>query len=433
MLNILKGWVNDPSVIKYVKNTSWLFGERVFKLVVGFLILVLLTRHLGPEGFGILSYAQSYIGIFAAFATLGLEVLLVKEMAKGESDTDTVLGTALAMKLIASMLAILIAVTINSNIEDGEVRQLTNIISITILFQSFSLGIDTYFQANVLSRISAIANILTFVVSSMVKLTLIFFDAELIYFAYALVFDSIIIFISYVYIFFGLSNGYGKPKFNKEMAVFFLKKGWPTMMVAMAAFIYTRIDQVMIQYLMDSKSVGVYAAAIRVSELFYFIPLLIAQSVFPKIIHQKEVGDTKRYFALLERLYRLVFWVAVPIVALIVYFSDLIVASLYGTAFMESAKILSVLAFCLFFVAIGSVGTKILYAEGFERKYLSRSISGVFINIVLNYIFIKSHGAVGAAVSTLLTLIGIHYVYDLFDKELRKFYYLKWRCFLPKL
>lgn len=432
MLNKLKNWSHDPSFIKYLKNTSWLFGERIFKLGIGFLVLVLLTRHLGPEGFGILSYAQSYVGIFAAFATLGLEVLLVKEMAKEGSEPNVVLGTALAMKLLASLIAILVAIVINSNIEDGEVRLLTNIISITILFQSFSLGIDTYFQANVLSRISAIANIFTFIISSTFKLALIFLEAELIYFAYALIFDSVIIFISYIYILSGRNKGFKGLKFNKEMAVFFLKKGWPTMMVAMAAFIYTRIDQVMIQYLMDSQSVGVYAAAIRVSELFYFIPLLIAQSVFPKIIHQREEGDTKKYFELLERLYRLVLWAVIPIVASIVYFSDLIVAFMYGEAFIESAKILSVLTFGLIFVAIGSVGTKILYAEGFERKYLSRSITGVFINIILNYIFIRAYGAVGAAVSTLLTLITIHYVYDLFDDELRKFYYLKWYCFLPK-
>jgi len=418
--------------LKYFKNTAWLMGERLFKMSISFFIIILLTRYLGPKNFGFLSYAQSFIGMFVAFTTLGLEVIIVRELTKCPEKNNEILGTALGLKLIASVIAIAVLLLVNMVIGDGEAALLINVISFTLLFQSVNLGIDTYFQANVQSKISVLSNSCAFTISTIIKLGLIFYKAELIYFAYALVFDYAAITIGYLYIY-RLKNRSATPlKFDSEIAISLLKSGWPMMMVAMAVFIYTKIDQVMIYYLMNSESVGYYAAAVRVSELLYFIPLLITQSVFPKIVQQKEKGDELQYFKLLECLYKLVLWIALPISLAVMMFSNLIVDILYGVLFSESALILSVLAFCLILVSIGSVGTKILYVEHFERKYLKRSIFGVFINISLNFILIKLYGAVGAAVSTLTTLFCIHYVYDLFDKELRKFYYLKIICFIPR-
>ena len=66
-----------------------------------------------------------------------------------------------------------------------------------------------------------------------------------------------------------------------------------------------------------------------------------------------------------------------------------------------------------------------------EKKYLFKNLLGVFVNIFLNYFLIKSYGALGAAYATLITLFIVNYVYDLLDKDLRRFYYLKLICFLP--
>ncbi len=186
----------------------------------------------------------------------------------------------------------------------------------------------------------------------------------------------------------------------------------------------------MIKYFLGNEAVGNYAAATKVSELFYFLPLLITQSVFPKIIEVK-LKSEKEYFKLLEKLYKLLVWTAIPVSLGLFVFSDSIVSILYGEKFMEAASILNILAFAIVFNAIGSITTKILYAEHYEKKYLYRSILGVFVNIGLNFWLINLYGASGAAVSTLITLFVIYYIYDIFDKDLHKFYYMKWICFIP--
>lgn len=433
MIKKIKSLKNHQSFMKYFKNTSWLFFERIFKMGIGFFIIILLTRYLGPENYGLLSYSQSFVGMFIAFSTLGLEVILVRELTKRKSETNIILGTALVLKFIASFISFFVVITLNFFIAGEETIFLTNIIAFTLLFYSLNLGMDTYFQANVLSKYAVVSNTTVYIITSILKFLLIYYKADLIYFAYILVFDAVFTFIGYMYIYELQNRSILSLKFNKTMAIYFIKSGWTMMMVSMAVFFYTKIDQIMIKHLLDNISVGYYSAAIRVSELFYFIPSLVAQSVFPKIIEEHNKGNEKNYFKLLLTVYKITLWISIPIVIFVSIFNEWIIEILFGPAFLASASILSVLTFCLIFVSVGSINTKILYVENYENKYLKRSVLGVLINIGLNFIFITIYGAVGAAVATLITLFVIHYIYDLFDKDLWKFYHLKLACFIPRL
>ena len=65
---------------RYFANTSWLFAEKVLRVVIGLFIGVWVARYLGPEKYGLLSYAQSFVGLFTAIATLGLDGIVVREL-----------------------------------------------------------------------------------------------------------------------------------------------------------------------------------------------------------------------------------------------------------------------------------------------------------------------------------------------------------------
>jgi len=66
--------------MKYFKNTSWLFGEKILRMVVGLFVGIWVARYLGPEQFGLFSYAQSFVGLFTAIATLGLDGIVVRKL-----------------------------------------------------------------------------------------------------------------------------------------------------------------------------------------------------------------------------------------------------------------------------------------------------------------------------------------------------------------
>ncbi len=71
--------------MKYFKNSSWLFAEKILRMVVGLFVGVWVARYLGPEQFGLFSYALSFVGLFAAVATLGLHGIVVRELVIDEN------------------------------------------------------------------------------------------------------------------------------------------------------------------------------------------------------------------------------------------------------------------------------------------------------------------------------------------------------------
>jgi O-antigen/teichoic acid export membrane protein len=430
---IIRDLLNNKTFSRYLKNTSWLLAERVVKIILGFFVIALLVRYLGPKNYGIYSYSQSFVALFIAFSTLGMEVILTRELSKNREQSGVILGTALSIKFIASVLAIFLIMMINFYIGDESTSLSINIIAFTLIFQSVNLGMDTYFQANVLSKNSAIANTIAYTFSALIKIGLIYLEKDLIYFIYALVFDAALIFFAYIYLYKIQGKTVLFLKYDRVMASYLLKQSLPMIMVAMAVFLYTKVDQIMIKHLISEEEVGYYAAATRISEVFYFIPLLITQSIFPKIVEERKSGLTKEYFHILSNIYKIVFWTSIPIVCLVFIFRGSIVEILFGVNFSESANILSVLIYCLVLVSVGSVNTKILYAENYERKYLKRSVIGMFLNIGLNFFLIPVYSGIGAAISTLITLFIIYYLFDLFDKDLRKFSYLKFTPIFPNL
>ena len=85
MIKKLKSLKNHQGFMKYFKNTSWLFGEKILRMIVGLFVGIWVARYLGPEQFGLLSYAGAFVGLFTAFATLGLDGIVVRELVKDES------------------------------------------------------------------------------------------------------------------------------------------------------------------------------------------------------------------------------------------------------------------------------------------------------------------------------------------------------------
>ena len=96
--------------MKYFMNTSWVFGEKILRIITALVIGVMVTKYLGPRDFGVLSYAQSFIAIFLAFSTLGLNGILVRELVKNPDEKYTLLGTSFILQTIGSSILILLLI-----------------------------------------------------------------------------------------------------------------------------------------------------------------------------------------------------------------------------------------------------------------------------------------------------------------------------------
>lgn len=416
---------NHQGFMKYFKNTSWLFFEKILRMFVGLFVGIWVARYLGPERFGLFSYAQSFVGLFTAIATLGLDGIVVRELVKDESKATELIGTAFYLKLMGAILTLLvlvIATYFTSN--DRYTNLLVFIIASATIFQAFNV-IDMYFQSKVLSKYVVFSNIISLFVSSIIKIILILIDAPLVAFAWVVLFDSIVLAMGLIYFFIKYSTyEIKKIKFSKAIAITLLKDSWPLILSGVVISIYMKIDQVMIQEMLGNEAVGQYAAATRLSEIWYFIPTVVASSLFPAIVNAKRQSE-ELYYDRLQKLFDLVVWMAIAIALPMTFLSDMIVDILYGEQYNQAASVLMIHIWASIFVFLGVVSGNWFINENLQLLAFWRAFYGMIANIFLNLLFIKKYGIQGVAVATLISQIIAAYMFDLFNKNTRNLFLLK--------
>jgi len=411
-------------------NSLWLFSERFLRIISGLVVGVWAARYLGPEQFGTLNYIISFVAIFAAFSSLGLDVILVRELVRQESRLNVLLGTAFILKLIGAITTIfLIFVSGYFTSNDYDTNVMIIIVASAIIFSSFNV-VDLYFQAKVKSKYTVYANIAALLSSSTIKILLILFEANLEAFIWIVLFDSVILATGYLYFYFHNNLSIKEWKFESKVALELLKDSWPLIFSGVAIAIYMRIDQVMIKEMMDLNAVGQYAAAVKISEAWYFIPMLLGASLSPAILNAK-YNNEKLYYSRLQYFYTSMVWVAILIAMPVAYFSKEIIILLYGSEFTEAIQVLVIHVWAGVFLSLGVACGKWYLAENYTKGALYKALLGMTVNIFGNYILIPIYGINGAAFSTLVAHLSANILYDIFDRRVRGQLKYKFRAFVP--
>jgi O-antigen/teichoic acid export membrane protein len=387
---------------KYVKNTGWLLAGKLLSLVVGFII----ARYLGPYAFGDLSFADAFAALFAAVGTLGLDSFIIREIIQHPDKRDEILGTSLVMRLAANAVLIPLAILtylafrqLSTNETEVSLALLIALCSSAALFKSFNI-IDSYFQSQVASKYVVHVQNVCLVLSTGVKIALIYNHAPVLYFAGALVFDSAILALGLLFIYKRKQLHLHTWTFNWVRAKSLIQQSWPLILTAVMISIYMKIDQVMLKSA-GSKIVGIYSAAARISESWYFIPVAIVTSVFPAIIHARKT-DIERYHKRLQNLYDLLVAISLPVAILVSIFANQIIHILYGNPYQGAGILLSIHIWSGIFVFLGSASSQFLLAEGFTLISFSRTAFGALVNVLLNLWLIPIYGALGASIATLI-------------------------------
>lgn len=391
-----------PGFKRYFANTSWLMAEKIFRMAVALSVGVYVARYLGPERFGVLSYAMSVVVLFSALSSLGLNGILVRELVNFPKKRDEFLGTAFILKLAGSgLVLILLSITLYFMGDDRQSNLMIFIIAAGLIFQSFNV-IRFYFEANVLAKFIAVSQITSLVVVSVAKLVFIWLGLPLIYFALAVLIESLILAIGLSVVYFKQKLNIFNWKFSFKTATGLLKDAWPLILSAIAISLYMRIDQVMIKHMLNDEAVGQYAAAVRLSEAWYFIPMIITASLFPAIVNAKKQSE-ELYNARLQKLYVLMTWSAIAIALPATFLADDIIRLLFGVQYGNAAGTLRIYIWAGVFVFLGVASSQYLVAENYTRISFFRTLIGCIVNVILNITLIPRYGINGAAIATVVS------------------------------
>jgi O-antigen/teichoic acid export membrane protein len=417
MLTKLKSLKNHAGFIRYFKNTSWMMAEQFLRIIAGLFVGIWVARYLGPEQFGLFSYVLAFTAIFGGIAKLGLDGIVVRELVNHPEKQDVYLGTAFWLKLIGAFIVMgLMAAIVPFTSNDTTTNTFIFIIAAGLVFQSFEV-VEFYFQSQVLAKIVSICKVTQLVLSSTIKVYLVLTGADLIWFVLVTAFDAVSIAVSYIIAYKLRGDNAFYKFFDFKIAKYLLQDSWPFIFSAVFAMVYLRIDQIMIKEMLGEHDVGIYSAAIRLSEAFYFLPALITTSLFPAIINSKKNNEVL-YLERLQKLYALLVWLALSIAITLTFIGQSLISVLFGETYAGAGNILVVHVWASVFIFISAGFGRYLIVENLAIINMYRVVLGATFNVLLNLVLIPNYGVIGAAYATLFSLMLINFVFDVFNKKL---------------
>lgn len=387
---------------RVMMNALWLSSDHVYRLSITVVVNVWMARYLGPQQFGQLSFATAFAALFSGLSTLGLDNVVVRDLARAPHTKELTLGSAWLIKFAGSGAAFILAIAVIlwMRPDDALSFWLVFLFACVFLFQSVDV-IDMWFRSSLKSRLSVIPKLVAITVGALGKSGLILAGAPLIAFAWMGLAEAVVGSVALLGVFVWLGGELKAWRIHSGRVYALLREAFPLALSAMVIIVYMRIDQVMLGEMLNDEAVGMYTVATKISEVFYFIPSAFVMSLVPALVQARE-SDGANYLVRVEEMFSIVAIGSVFIAVPISMFAAPLIKFLFGPNFNSAAPVLQVHIWALVFAALGVASGQYLLLEGLNGILLQRTALGAAVNVMLNVLWIPRYGIVGAAWASLI-------------------------------
>ncbi len=400
----LRGLSKKPDLRATLFNFQWLMLERAVALGSALFVMIPVARYLGPGEFGVLTFTTAIAALAAPLSTLGLNHVVTKELKDHPDRTGATLGTVAFLRKAGAMLAfVLVGLWLfvqppsdpRIKIYVALVMGANLVASVSFLqFWALAEGkIDRYSRSQIINTAAF----------SAIRLGMVFTGRSLTAFvvlaALEIVGQGVLTYTFYR----GAKEGKVIAwSFDAALAKKLLSRSWPLLFSGLAAAVYLKLDLVMLGQLSSTAEVGIYSAAARLSELWYFVPEMLMTALFPYLLKAKK-SDPEIYNRRLQQMYDCLCALGCLVALTITVLSSFIVTTLFGKDYAAAAPMLSIHVWAGVFVFMRSLLSKWIIAEDLYVFSLVTHGIGATINVVLNLYLIPRYGGIGASIATLIS------------------------------
>ena len=416
---------------KEAKNASWLIFGRMIQMLLSFVVSIFTARFLGPSNFGLINYASAYVAFFTSICSLGINSIIVKDFIEKPNEQGVAIGSTLALRGIASVLSSIVIICISFFIDRTEplaiaVVALSSVSLIFHIFETFNF----WFQSRYQSKVTAIATLVAYVITSAYKIVLLILQKDVRWFAFANSVDYLVLAIAL----FACYRKYNGPairvsfKKGKEL----LSVSYHYIISGTLVAIYGQTDKLMLKQMLDNTSVGLYSLAMTINTMWVFVLTAIIDSMYPTIISSFSIN--KEVFARRNKqLYSIIIYVSIFVAIVFSLFGKTIINIVYGEEYLGAATSLRIVCWYTIFSYLGVARNAWVVCTN-NQKYLKYMyVSAAFINVILNYLLIPGFGASGAAAASLITQILTSILLPLLIKDMRPNVIMMLKSINPKV
>jgi O-antigen/teichoic acid export membrane protein len=384
------------------KNILVLFVSQIASMGFGFFYLILSARYLGPELFGLLTFALAFTGIFGLLLDLGLNNLAVREVARDKSRANEYLSNITFIKLIMGVITFgLTVVVVHSLGYAEETIAIVYLLTLSTVFSAVTASFYVIFQSFEKMEYQSVAGILTSLLMLTGAIILIARGAGVVAFAAVTLISSALVL--------GYSFFICVRKFKLFNAEANLDFWWPTIRQALPfglssvfVTIYFWIDSLMLSLIQGNQAVGFYNAGYRLVFSLLFIPAVFSTAVFPAM-SRFYISSRDSLQLMWKEFLRFMLILSIPIAVGTTLLAGRFVALIFGDGYAPSVAVLQVLIWSLVFIFANATFVRLF--ESANMQIVVTKITGlmVIVNVAINLVLIPKFSYVGASFAILIT------------------------------
>lgn len=376
---------------------------------------------LGPEGIGSVQMAVSLGQYFALFAALGIPIYGITEIARHRDDPEQLARSFSELSLIflgASILLSIVYLIVISTIPFFEQHYRLFLLAGTLVLLSFSYT-DWFFSGLEAFKTITLRSVIIKVVALLLLIILVKTKADRIEYLFVVIFSILGNQLL------SLVMCFRKTRFTLKgirlrrhfQPLFYLFS------TTLAASIYTMLDTVLLGFLSDDLSVGLYAAAVKLVKLT--IPIVTAMGVIliPLITRHFHQNNQQELRALLDQSFRFLMFFSIPVCAGLTLLAPECIFLFSGHEFAEAVPVMRIVAWLPLLIGLGHFYCfQILLPAGKPRQIFYAVLTGALTCLLLNWLLVPTLKSVGAAIANItteavVTLLYIYYMRQFFTAE----------------
>lgn len=415
---------------KILNNIIWLIFDKIFILILQFAVGVKIANYYGSEIYGEYSYIIAILSFSAIFFEL-LNNRVIKKFYTDDNYENVVYNVTLFRNII-SILLFLIALStkLYMNIELNFYLILV-FLTMDNIFVTMTTGIENFYEYKLDVKKIVISNNIVKIVSYTLQYIGILLN-------YSIIMIPIVRCIGSIIRVFILKYTYDKTykrknieiKLDKNLIIKMIKSSFYLWGSYIAFLVYTQIDKIMLGSMLGVKDVGIYNIALQLSTISMIVVGPIQTILFSKMIklynenYEKYMNYYFKANFILTQIY--IYGILASIVVVKFAFPYV-----FSKEYTGAVVVYNILTISVLMKANGAFQTGHMALKDITKKSFYKTVGGVIINAILNYILIRKYGIVGAAWATSITQVFTLLIIDFFIKEYREQAWIQLKSFNP--
>jgi O-antigen/teichoic acid export membrane protein len=383
-------------------NALVLFLANVASAVLTLVLAVYAARILGGAEFGKYSFALAYTALFGVLVPLGLDIVLVRDVARDKALARKYLGNMALIQVVSSVVVFaLMAFSVNILGYSGDTVSVVYVFGLYVVLTSFSRLFKAVFQAYERMEYQALIEFASRLAITVAGVTAL--EGGLGLYALAVVFllgGLLELVLSYILCTWRFASY--SWEIDLGLCARLIRESLPIFIAYALSMVYFKVDIIMLSLMRGDEAVGLYSAPYRLVDGLTIVSTSLLVAMFPLMsrLFKKSKMELANIYS---RSLKVLLVIGLPIAVGTTLLASQIILGLFGEEYAPSAFVLQVLIWAELFLFVNNATGNMLKAVNRQKVHMWIIAAGCAFNIGLNLLLIPRFGFLGAAYTTLAT------------------------------